>query len=77
MINIHGLGAYGIVPFLSDDVLKQARLANITTAAGKLAYYMIAKDKKQKPVIQDGVEEARGALKWIAEIVFEKEGEKG
>ena len=73
MIDIHGIGAYGIIPFLSDDVLKQAKLANIKTRAGKIAYLLSLGDKtKKKPEIKEGIREARGALKWIAEILKEE-----
>ena len=74
MKEIHGLGAYGIVPFLSEDLLKQAKLANIKTRAGKIAYLLTLGKKAKKPQLKEGVHEARGALKWIAEIL--KEGEK-
>jgi hypothetical protein len=74
MKEIHGLGAFGIVPFLSEDLLKQAKLANIKTRAGKIAYLMTLGEKAKKPQIKEGVHEACGALKWIAEIL--KEGEE-
>jgi hypothetical protein len=74
MIEIHGLGAYGIVPFLSEDLMKQIKFANIKSQAGKIAYILTLGDKAKKPQIKEGVEEARGALKWVAEIL--KEGEK-
>lgn len=73
MIEIHGLGAFGIVPFLSDDILKQAKLANIKTKAGKVAYILSLGKKAKKPRIEDGVKEARGALKWISEVLKEEE----
>lgn len=63
MKDIHGLGALGISPFMSDDVLKQIR-----SRAGKIAYSLVVSDQpKRKPVIKEGVHEARGALKWIFE----------
>jgi len=74
MINIHGLGAFGIVPFLSDDVLKQAKLGKIKTKAGKVAYLLSLGEKARAPQVKEGIHEARGALKWIAEIL--KEGEQ-
>jgi hypothetical protein len=74
MTEIHGIGAFGIVPFLSDDVLKQTKLANIKTRAGKVAYLLSLGEKAKKPQIKEGVHEAKGALKWISEIL--KEGEK-
>ena len=71
MIEIHGLGSFGIVPFLSDDVLKQAKLANIKPKAGKAAYLAALKGKAQKPQIKEGIHEASSALKWIAGILKE------
>ena len=73
MIEIHGLGAFGILPFLSDDVLKQAKLANIKTKAGRAAYLASLKGKTQKPHIKEGIHEAAGAIKWIAGILKEDE----
>jgi len=67
MVDVHGLGAFGIVPFMSEDVLKQIRLADIKTRAGKIAYLMTRGDKNQKPTVKEGVHDARGALKWISE----------
>lgn len=74
MIEVHGIGAFGIVPFLSEDLLKQAKLANIKTRAGKIAYLLSLGEKAKKPQVKEGVHEARGALKWIAEVL--KEGEE-
>jgi hypothetical protein len=71
MIDVHGIGAYGIVPFLSEDVLKQAKLANIKTRAGKVAYLLSLGERAKKPKIKEGVHDAQGALKWIAEILKE------
>ncbi len=73
MIDIHGLGAYGIVPFLSEDLLKQAKLANIRTRAGKIAYLLSLGKKAKKPTIKEGVYEAEGALNWIADVLKEEE----
>ncbi len=73
MIETSGIGAYGIVPFLSEDLFKQAKYANIKTRAGKLAYIMSAGEKPKKPQVREGVHEARGALRWIAEILKEEE----
>ena len=74
MVEIHGIGAFGIVPFLSEDLLKQVKLANIKTRAGKVAYLLTLGEKAKKPKIKEGVHEARGALKWITEVL--KEGEE-
>lgn len=73
MIDVHGIGAYGIVPFLSDDLLKQAKYANIKTRAGKIAYLMTLGDKARTPKVKEGVHEARGALKWISEVLHEED----
>lgn len=75
MREINSLGAFGFYPFMSEDLLKQSRLANISTRAGKLAYLMAAGEKNKKPEIKEGIQEARGALKWIANVL-EKEEEK-
>lgn len=74
MVEIHGIGAFGIVPFLSEDLLKQTKLANVKTRAGKVAYLLSLGEKAKKPKIKEGVHEARGALKWITEVL--KEGEE-
>jgi hypothetical protein len=73
MIEIHGLGAFGIVPFLTEDMLKQAKLANISTRAGKIAYIMSLGEKAKKPEIREGIQPARGALKWIAKVLDEED----
>ncbi len=76
MKEVSGLGAFGIVPYLSEDLLKQMKFANIRTRAGKIAYLTsIGKDAK-KPEVKEGVHEARGALKWISEILKEGKNEK-
>jgi hypothetical protein len=72
MKDIYGLGAFGTVPFLSEDIIKQARLANIRTQAGKIAYILALGKNAKKPRIKEGVHEARGALKWISEIIKEE-----
>lgn len=73
MIDVHGIGAFGIVPFLSEDVLKQVKLANIKTRAGKIAYLMTLGEKAKKPQVKEGVHDAEGALKWIVEALKERE----
>ncbi len=71
MKDVSGLGAFGIIPYLSEDLLKQMKFANIKTRAGKIAYLTsLGKDAK-KPEIKEGVHEARGALKWISEVLKE------
>jgi len=76
MVDIHGLGAFGITPYMSEDLLKQARLANIKTRAGKVAYLLSLGENAKKPQIKEGIHEARGALKWIAELLEEEKNEK-
>ena len=71
MIDVSGIGAYGIVPFLSEDLLKQSKYANIKTKAGKVAYILTLGKKAKKPKVKEGVQEARGALKWIKEAINE------
>ena len=74
MKEIHGLGAFGISPYLSEDLLKQVKYTDIKTRAGKIAYLVSLGEKAKKPEIKEGVYPARGALKWIEEVL--KEGEK-
>lgn len=73
MIDIHGLGSFGIVPYMSEDLLKQVKYADIKTRAGKIAYLTTVGEKALKPQIKEGVHPARGALKWIASLLEEEE----
>lgn len=73
MSEVSKIGAYGILPFLSEDLLKQVKYANIKTRAGKIAYLLLHGEKAKKPVVKEGIDEAKGALKWILEQL-EKEG---
>lgn len=73
MSEVTGLGAYGIYPFMSEDVFKQARYDKIKTRAGKIAYILSLGERAQKPVVEEGVDKARGALKWIDRFIKEKE----
>jgi hypothetical protein len=73
MKEIHGLGAYGISPYLSEDLLKQVKYADIKTRAGKVAYLMTLGKDAKKPEVKEGVHAARGALKWISAILEEEE----
>ncbi|MFA6170147.1 MAG: hypothetical protein WCW67_01415 [Candidatus Margulisiibacteriota bacterium] len=72
MKDIHGLGAFGIVPHLSEDALKQARLAGIKTRAGKIAYLTATGKRTGQPTIEEGILPAKGALKWIAQSLEEE-----
>lgn len=69
MSEIHGLGAHGIYPFLSDD--EEIR-EQIKTKAGRLAYAISLGKKAKAPKVQEGIDEARGALKWIKEVLKEE-----
>lgn len=65
MSDLGGIGSFGIFPFLSEDMIKQAKYAGIRTRAGKMAYIITLGESAQKPKVEDGVEKAKGALKWI------------
>jgi len=70
MVDIHGLGAFGITPFLSEDLIKQVKYAQIKTRAGKMAYILSCSDKgKKPPQIKEGIHDARGALKWLGQEI--------
>ncbi|MDD4178570.1 MAG: hypothetical protein PHH14_00760 [Candidatus Margulisbacteria bacterium] len=73
MKDIHGVGAFGYLPYLSEDLIKQTRLANIKTRAGKIAYIMSLGENAKKPQVKEGIYEARGALKWIKEEMDNEE----
>ena len=73
MKDIHGLGAFGLAPFMSEDLLKQVKYANIKTRAGKIAYLTSLGKNAKKASVKEGVYEARGALKWIADCLKEEE----
>jgi hypothetical protein len=73
MAEIHGLGAFGIVPYLSEDLLKQVKYAHIKTRAGKIAYLLTLGEKAKRPQIEKGVDKAKGALKWMAELLEKEE----
>jgi len=73
MKEIHGLGAFGITPYMSEDLLKQIKYADIKTRAGKIAYLLTLGKEAKKPQVKEGVHEARGALKWIEEEISHEE----
>jgi hypothetical protein len=75
MADIHGLGAFGISPYLSEDQIKQA-LGNIKTRAGRIAYLLALGKNAKRPQVKEGVYEARGALKWISELLEDDKNEK-
>jgi len=70
MSEVHGLGAHGIYPFMGDsDELR--KFNKIKTKAGRMAYVTTLGKKSKSPTAQDGIDEARGALKWIKEEIDE------
>jgi hypothetical protein len=76
LININGLGAFGISPYLSDDLMKQAKYSDIRSQAGKVAFLTAIGEKRGKPRVEEGVHKARGALKWIASILEDEKEKK-
>lgn len=73
MVDIHGIGSFGIVPFLTDEIQNQ-KFREIKTQAGRIAYLLsLGKNRAKKPHIKEGVYEARGALNWIASLLEEEE----
>ncbi|MFA4858365.1 MAG: hypothetical protein WC901_02105 [Candidatus Margulisiibacteriota bacterium] len=79
MTEVHGIGAYGIVPFMSDDLQKLMKKFNhIPSREGRIAYIMLLGKKAKKPEIHEGVYAARGALKWIEEVLNDnKDNQEG
>ncbi|MFH1386686.1 MAG: hypothetical protein ABIH50_03370 [bacterium] len=73
MININSLGAFGIAPFMSDDIIKQVKkFGNIKTEAGRYAYVLSLGKNAKKPQVKEGIYEARGALNWIREVLIDE-----
>ncbi|MFA5113146.1 MAG: hypothetical protein WC529_02485 [Candidatus Margulisiibacteriota bacterium] len=72
MIDMSGVGAYGYLPYLSDDLVKQAKYNDIRTRAGKVAYLMTLGKEAKKPQVKEGVHDARGALKWLKEELLDE-----
>ncbi|MFH1362540.1 MAG: hypothetical protein ABIH69_07840 [bacterium] len=71
MNDISGLGAYGIFPFGDSNELRKFK--QITTQAGKIAYVESLGKNAKAPTVHEGINEARGALKWIKESLKEEE----
>ena len=69
MSEVVGLGAHGIFPFGDSNELRKFK--QIKTKAGKIAYAESLGKKAKAPTVHDGINEARGALKWINEILKE------
>lgn len=67
------IGSYGIYPFMTEDVFKQIKYANIKTKAARIAYILSLGDKALKPEITEGVTYAKGALKFIKRVLDEND----
>lgn len=68
-MDIHSIGSFGTIPFLNEDLLKQMR--NIKSRTGKIAYLLSMGENARAPQVKEGVHDARGALKWISEVLKE------
>lgn len=73
MPGIEGLGSFGINPLPGDDLLKQARLADIKTRAGKSAYLVLYGNQRVEKVMS-GISKACGALRYITKVLEEETG---
>ena len=74
MAEISGFKGPGMVPHLSEDQIKQNKYSEIKAEAGKAAFVKLDTSKQGKPRIRKGVYDARGALKFVEQIL--KEGEQ-
>ncbi len=72
MLRAEGISAFGIRPIPSEDLLKQIRLANIKTRAGRVAYLMVLGEDATLGRIVVGISKADGALKWISKVLQER-----
>jgi hypothetical protein len=72
MKDISGIGAFGYLPYLSEDLIKQAKYKDIRTRAGRVAYLLALGKDAKKPQVKEGVYEARGALKWLKEELLDE-----
>jgi len=71
MSEVGGIGSYGIYPFLSEVIVKQAKFSHIKSQAGRIAYILSLGEKAPKPAIEEGTDGAKGALKWIKRFMEE------
>lgn len=63
---------FGAHPIPSEDLLKQIRLNNIKTKAGRLAYLLLLGENAALGGIHDGIKKAEGALKHVARVLEER-----
>ncbi|HVN67383.1 MAG TPA: hypothetical protein VMT55_03350 [Candidatus Sulfotelmatobacter sp.] len=72
MKDVSGIGAFGYLPYLSEDLIKQAKYKDIRTRAGRVAYLLALGKGAKKPQIKEGVYDAGGALKWLKEELLDE-----
>ena len=72
MLRAGGISAFGMHPIPSEDLLKQIRLTNIKTRAGRIAYLMVLGEDATLGRVVAGISKADGALKWISKVLQER-----
>ena len=72
MSEVGEVRGFGINPIPSEDLLRQIRLNQIKTKAGKIAYLLMHGEKAALGSISNGVKKAEGAIKWIARVLEER-----
>jgi hypothetical protein len=75
MSEITGPRGFGIHSLPSEDLLKQIKLNQIKTKAGKIAYLVLHGEKAALGSIMNGVTKALGAIKWIDRVLEERTSE--
>jgi hypothetical protein len=71
-----GISGFGLHPVPNEDLLKQIRLGNIKTRAGRVAYLVLLGKNADVGRVANGVREASGALKWISKVLRERTKEE-
>jgi hypothetical protein len=55
---------------MSDDLQKMMKkFQNIPSREGRIAYIMLLGKKAKTPEVHEGIYAARGALKWVEEVL--------
>jgi hypothetical protein len=75
MSEVSGPRGFGIHPIPSEDLLKQIKLNQIKTKAGKVAYLVLHGEKAALGGIANGIGRAEGAIKWITRVLEERTGD--
>ena len=71
-MDINAVGAFGFMLFMNEEINKKFR--EIKSQAGRIAYLAsLGKKRAAKPHIKEGVYEAKGALKWISNVLDEED----